>query len=177
YSHTIDTAEADVPSGQDANDQNFRGIFERASSVLDQRNRLVMSGWYQFPYQINVGAVATLASGRPFNVTTGVDNNGDAGNSDRPVFNGLVLGRNTGRGTPVYDLDTFVEKEFKIAGEHTSISLRGEAFNLFNHSNIVGRSGVFGNSTTPLATFGTAVGGITNVEPGREFQFMLRLRF
>src|SRR5262245_3202308 len=73
YSHTIDTAEADVPSGQDANDPNFRGIFERASSVLDQRNRLVMSGWYQFPYQINVGAVATLASGRPFNVTTGVD--------------------------------------------------------------------------------------------------------
>src|SRR5262249_25478227 len=121
YSHTIDTAEPDVPSGQDANDQNFRGIFERASSVLDQRNRLVMSGWYQFPYQINVGAVATLASGRPFNVTTGVDNNGDAGNSDRPVFNGLVLGRNTGRGTPVYDLDTFVEKEFKIASAHTRI--------------------------------------------------------
>src|SRR5262249_54714982 len=113
YSHTIDTAEADVPSGQDANDQNFRGIFERASSVLDQRNRLVMSGWYQFPYQINVGAVATLASGRPFNVTTGVDNNGEVGTVQRPVFNVLGLLSNNGPGTPRYRLANFDVKELQ----------------------------------------------------------------
>jgi len=42
---------------------------------------------------------------------------------------------------------------------------------------VVGRSGIFGNTALPLATFGTAVGGITNVEPGRDFQFLVRLRF
>jgi len=29
----------------------------------------------------------------------------------------------------------------------------------------------------PLSMFGQALGGISNVDPGREFQFLLRLRF
>ncbi|HEY7545684.1 MAG TPA: TonB-dependent receptor [Blastocatellia bacterium] len=178
YSHTINTVETDAP-GQDPNDSNQLGVFERANSLLDQRHRAVISGWWQLPAGFTVGEVTTLASGRPFNVTTGVDNNGDGSNTDRPVIGDRIAGRNIGRGTAVYDVSLFAEKVFVLPGERAQISLRAEGFNLFNHSNIVGRNGVFGNDPagTPLMTFGQALGGINNVDPGREFQFQVRLRF
>jgi hypothetical protein len=72
----------------------------------------------------------------------------------------------------------FVEKGIKL-GERVTTSVRGEAFNLTNHTNIVGRNGVFGNLPTgaPAAGFGAPLGGINNVDPAREFQFELRLAF
>lgn len=120
-----------------------------------------------------------LASGRPFNITTGVDNNGDGSFSDRPALGGHVIGRNTGRGTPIYDVLMFIERGFKLSGDRLSLSLRAEGFNLFNHSNIVGRNGTYGNDPSgfPQPFFGQPLGGINNVDPGREFQFMIRLQY
>ncbi len=177
YSHTINTVEVDAPGG-DPNDSNQLGRFERGSSLLDQRHRAVISGWWQLPHVFLFGGVGTLASGRPFNITTGVDNNGDGAFSDRPALGGHVIGRNTGRGTPVYDFSTFLEREFRLR-ERVRLGLRAEAFNLFNHRNIVGRNGLYGNSAdgATLATLGQPLGGINNVDPGREFQFLLALRF
>ena len=89
-----------------------------------------------------------------------------------------MIGRDTGRGTPAYDFSTFVEREFRLA-EQVKLGFRAEAFNLFNHRNIVGRNGLYGNSAdgAPQPTFGQPLGGINNVDPGREFQFLLHLRF
>jgi hypothetical protein len=109
-------------------------------------------------------------------VTTGVDNNGDGSTADRPVVNGVLLPRNFGEGTPVYDLSLFAEKQISLT-ERFKLSLRAEGFNLTNHNNIVGRNGTWGNAETPVQTFGTPLGGINNVDPGREFQFMARFRF
>ena len=64
-----------------------------------------------------------------------------------------------------------------LVGDRARLRLRGEAFNGFNHSNIVGRNGTWRNGDAPLATFGQALGGISKVDPGREFQFLLRRRF
>lgn len=177
YSHTINTVEPDVPQ-QDPNDANLLGAPERATSLLDQRHRAVISGFLDLPLRFTVGGLITLASGRPYNITTGLDNNGDGSNADRPVINGSVIARNSGRGTSVYDVQMFVEKHFKLT-ERAELSFRAEAFNLFNHSNIVGRNGVFGNDAkgTPALTLGMPLGGINNVDPGREFQFLVHFRF
>jgi hypothetical protein len=177
YSHAINTIEPDAPGG-DPNDVNQVGRLERASSLLDQRHRAVISGWWRLPYQFVLGGVTSLASGRPYNITTGVDNNGDGANSDRPVVNGAVIGRNAGRGTPIYEVSTFVEREFSLS-ETAKLGFRAEAYNLLNHSNIVGRNGTFGNALTgiPLSTLGQPLAGIANVDPGREFQFSVRARF
>ncbi len=176
YSHTINTVEPDVP-GQDPNDANFLGRAERANSLLDQRHRAVLSGWWRLPAGFVAGTVTSLASGRPYNITTGFDNNGDNSNADRPVVNGALLSRNMGRGTPTYDVGTFAERKFRLAGERVRLELRGEAFNLLNHPNIVGRNGTWGNADTPAPALGTPLGGISNVEPGRQFQFVLRVSF
>ena len=177
YSHAINTVEPDVPS-QDPNDVNQLGRAERATSLLDQRHRAVFSGAWQFARNWNAGGWTSLASGRPYNITTGVDNNGDNSSADRPVVNGAVIGRNAGHGTPVYDVSTFLERRFPL-GEHWVVTARAEAFNLLNHENIVGRNGTYGNdpSGNPIAGFGAPVGGISNVDPGRQFQFLVRLQF
>ncbi len=177
WSHALDTVDADVPF-QDPNDSNLLGAAEKATSLLDQRHRAVLTGWWQMPWQVMVGSSASLGSGRPFNVTTGVDNNGDGSFADRPVINGFVISRNFGRGSPLYDLALFLEKEIKVR-ERFRIRLRGEAFNLFNHDNIVGRNGVYGNLATgqPLPSFAQSLPGIANTEPARQFQLQLRLAF
>jgi len=175
WSHTINTVETDAP-GQDPNDANFLGNTERGSSLLDQRHRFVVSGSYLLPWRITTGTWTTLASGRPYNMTTGTDNNGDGSTADRPVINGQVAGRNAATGTPTYDVSLFVEKAFALT-ERVRFNLRGETFNVFNHDNILVRNGVYGNGATPAATFGQALGGINNAEPGRQFQFQARLTF
>jgi hypothetical protein len=81
----------------------------------------------------------------------GVDNNGDGANNDRPVINGSVIGKSAFRGTPISDVSIFLEECIKTS-ERTSLLLRLEGFNLFNHGNFLGRGvTVYGDATTPAA--------------------------
>ena len=175
YSHAIDTVEPDA-ANQNANDWNLLGPDEKATSILDQRHRAALSGWYDMPGGFTTGANAALGSGFPFLVTTGTDNNGDGTTADRPVINGAIVPRNFGRGTPIYDFGVFLQKSIRIS-EHLHSELRAEAFNVLNHSNFYSRNGTFGNNATPPASFGTPVGGIANTGPGRQMQFSMRLAF
>ena len=77
---------------------------ERGPSVVDQRHRAVITFSYNLPYNITAGTVTQLASARPFNATTGIDNNGDGANNDRPVVNGAVIGKSAFRGTGTQDV-------------------------------------------------------------------------
>ncbi|HET9400225.1 MAG TPA: TonB-dependent receptor [Candidatus Acidoferrales bacterium] len=175
YSHAIDTVEPDA-ANQNANDWNLLGPDEKATSILDQRHRAALSGWYDMPWGFTTGANATLGSGFPFLVTTGTDNNGDGTTADRPVINGAVIPRNFGSGTPIYDFGLFLQKSIRIT-EHLHTELRAEAFNVLNHSNFYSRNGTFGNNATPPASFGTPIGGIANTGPGRQMQFSMRFAF
>jgi hypothetical protein len=122
--------------------------------------------------------VATFGSGLPYNIVTGVTNSGDNGaTTDRPVVNGVVIGRNTGRGRPVYDVSPFLERSFSLVTERVNLTLRAESFNVFNHANFVGYSGTWGNGATPGAGFGQPLAGITNQLPARSFQFSGRVTF
>src|SRR5438132_8278820 len=51
------------------------GADERGPSVVDQRHRAVVTFHYRFPWNFTAGTLAMFASSRPFNATTGVDNN------------------------------------------------------------------------------------------------------
>jgi hypothetical protein len=175
WSHALNTAEPDA-ANQNPEDSNLIGNFEKANSVLNQPIRAVLTGWCDFGRGFAGGTSTSLASARPFNVTTGNDNNGDGVNSDRPILNGGMVPRNFGQGTPLYSVDLFVQKAFHL-GERLHLALRAESFNTLNHRNIVGRNGTFGQGTAPLATLGMPLGGISNVDPPREFQFQAGFRF
>jgi len=163
------------------------GEEERGPSVVDQRHRAVITFSYRFPYDITAGAVTMLASSRPFNATTGVDNNGDGATNDRPVINGVVIPKSAFRGTPTSDVATFVEGRIRLS-ENKSIVLRLEGFNLLNHANMLGRGvTVYGDTGTAATTFGQFVGGVgtttnaipafANIDPPRMFQLQARFVF
>ncbi len=138
----------------------------------------MLSGVYVAPRKINFGGIMTLASGLPYNLTTGLNNSGDTGaTTDRPVINGVVVGRNTGRGRGTYEVSPFIERPFALGTERVQLNLRAEAFNVFNHANFVGFSGTYGNGATPGLGFGTPLVGITNQLPARSLQFSAKLTF
>ena len=186
-SKATNTSEPDG-NGIGPNDSNFArlGEIERGPSVLDQRHRAVLTFSYRFPYSITAGTFTQLASSRPFNSTTGIDNNGDGINNDRPVVNGSVISKSAFRGTPTSDVAVFVESRIKTS-ERTSILLRLEGFNLLNHGNYLGRGiTIYGDSAVVSPTFGqlAAVGTTTNaipafanVDPPRMFQIQARFIF
>ncbi|MGI8469461.1 MAG: TonB-dependent receptor [Pyrinomonadaceae bacterium] len=178
-SKTTNTVEPDA-NNTDPNDVNSLGEAERGLSPLNQKHRFVLSGYYQLPYQFAVGGITTAASGRPYNITAGVDTNGDGSNADRP-FNtatGKFLQRNAGRGSPTYSTDLFAQKSFAL-GEKTYLEFRAEVFNIFNHRNIYGRNSNYGSAIlgTPSPLLGAAIGGINNADPDRQIQFQTRIRF
>ena len=162
-------------NGPNPNDFNQLGEEERGPSILDQRHRAVLTATYRFPYDVTVGTVSSLASARPYNATTGIDNNGDGSNNDRPVIGGAVVGRTTFRGTPLYDTAVFAEARIRMAAR--SVTLRVEGFNVFNHANILGRIGIYGDAAAPNPAFGTPNTGVANLDPARMFQFEVRFNF
>lgn len=176
WSHALDNVDPDIP-GQNPNDPRLTGYTEYGDAIFDQRHRFVLSGVYNAPWKINLGGYFTLASGVPYNITTGSTNSGDnGGTTDRPVIDGNVIRRNAGRGLNIYDVSPFVERPFKIV-ERVSLNLRAEAFNVFNHPNFVGYNSVYGNAVLPPATFGQPSTGITAQLPARSLQFSAKLLF
>ncbi len=177
WSHAIDNVDPDIPS-QSPNDANFTGQQEVANAIFDQRHRLVLSGAYTAPFRFTVGGIATLASGLPYNIVSGTNNSGDTGGTtDRPVINGAVIGRNAGRGDPLYEVSPFVERGFALNSESMRITFRAEAFNVLNHANFVGYSGTWGNGAAPGPGFGQPLTGVNNQLPARNLQFSARLSF
>jgi len=174
WSHAIDNVDPDLPS-QNPNDANFTGKLENASAIFDQRQRLVLSGIYVTKWGIHIGGLVTLATGLPYNFVTGTTNSGDTGaTTDRPVIDGVVVGRNAGRGTPTYEISPLMERPFRI-NEHLRIEPRIEVFNLLNHPNFAGFSGTYGNGATPGPGFGQPLAGITNQFPARSVQFAIKV--
>ena len=175
WSHNLDTVDQDA-TGQNPNDPNFTGKIERGNALFDQRQRFVASGVWIGPGGVHFGGVLTLATGLAYNLTTGANNSGDGATADRPVINGVVVGRNAGRGGDIYQFDPFLERPFAI-GERWRIVPRIEAFNVFNHANFVGYNGAYGNGASPAAGFGTPLVGITNQLPARSVQFSVKVGF
>ncbi|MCU1246299.1 MAG: hypothetical protein JWN02_2209, partial [Acidobacteria bacterium] len=171
--------------GPDQSNLARLGENERGPSLLDQRHRAVITLSYELPFNITAGTVSQFASARPFNATTGIDNNGDGANNDRPVVNGQVMKKSAFRGTPTSDIGLFLEGRIRQAGG--TILVRVEGFNVLNHGNYLGRGQtVYGDAGTPNPTFGqlVAVGSATNaipafanVDPPRMFQLQVRYIF
>jgi hypothetical protein len=187
-SRATNTTEPDG-NGINPNESNIArlGEVERGPSLLDQRHRAVFTFNYRFPYNFTAGTVTQLASARPFNATTGVDNNGDGANNDRPVINGVVIGKSAFRGTGTQDVSIFVENRIHLS-ERMAILLRLEGFNMFNHANMLGRGQtIYGNTDTPNPDFGAFVSGVgtatnaipafANIDPPRMFQLQARFVF
>jgi hypothetical protein len=133
---------------------------EWGRSGYDQRHRVNATAMVELPLGFRIGSFAALASGAPYNVTTGRDNNGDTVVNDRPAG----VGRNTGQGPGLVRVDLRLTKLFQAprfldrGKAHTSrnVEFSIDAFNLFNHTNFESYVGVltspfFGSANAALA--------------------------
>jgi hypothetical protein len=75
----------DGPGTFSSNPYNLRSEYGRA--LYDNRHRAFISGTASLPFRIRLAPFLFLQSGRPYNVTSGVDTNNDGNPSDdRPAF-------------------------------------------------------------------------------------------
>lgn len=152
---------------------------ERGPSDFHQRHRFVAQGSVALPWQMTLTPVVTLASGLPVNPLTGSDNNGDTFLFDRPInpATGVPFARNAFRGPGHTSVDLSAAKSITLKTDRARLELRADAFNLFNGSNFYNFNRTYGNGATPAATFLQPLAGVSNVDPGRQFQFALRMIF
>jgi hypothetical protein len=161
---------------------------EKGRSDADHRHRLVLSGRATLPWwNLFASGVIQLASGAPFNVTTGRDGNLDGFTNDRPTG----VNRNTGADTdldpinelraaeglpPVtslreptfFQVDVRISKPFGMGGDRA-----GEAYlQIFNLLNRFNGGPIEGRATSQ--DFGEPIG---QVGPARILEFGVRLDF
>jgi hypothetical protein len=150
-------------------------------SVQDQRHRLVISGLAMLPAKLEVSAILSAGSGRPYNILAGLDLNGDgdAGAADRartnPADPATAVSRNSGRLPASAALDARLSRRFTLHGR-TRIEALVEVFNLLNRTNFTDINNVFGAGPYPAQALPT-FGQFTQAGPPRQAQFAVRLTF
>jgi hypothetical protein len=77
-------SDTDGESAAPADSYNWSSEWGPASN--DQRHRVVIGGSFNLPGETRFSPLIQISSGRPFNITTGRDNNGDTLFTDRPSF-------------------------------------------------------------------------------------------
>jgi outer membrane receptor protein involved in Fe transport len=155
---------------------------DKGPTLRDARHRFVLSGIVLLPWGFQTSNIIALQSGRPYNITTGTDDNGDGHVKDRPAG----VGRNAGRAAATYIWDTRLARPFKIR-ERIEVIPSVDMFNVPNHPNFDAESYIgtlnAGCAVGPpvcgtLQNPGSAFGKPTDIiSPPRQLQLGVRVKF
>jgi hypothetical protein len=112
-----------------------------ARSDNDRRHKFDLLGSAELPASFSFGVALSAYSGKPVNVTSGLDTYGDALFKARPLLaDGAMLPRNTLHGPGFLNLDVNLERDFHLSKsrkEGPTITASLNAFNVLNHVNDV----------------------------------------
>jgi outer membrane receptor protein involved in Fe transport len=122
---------------------NYNLAAERGFSANDQRHQLFIGAFLALPYGLEATPFVSYNAGRPYNITTGFDDNGDSVVNDRPVG----TPRNSERGPNFISVDMRLSKTFGFGGRNAdqrpfAIEVATDATNLFNRVNLADFNGV-----------------------------------
>lgn len=162
---------------------------EKGAATQDQKHRLVLSGLYQFPWQVQFSTIVTAASGRPYTPLAGVDLNGDGDGgafpSDRartnPADPATSVRRNSETMKSQVIVDTRLSKRFSFGGRWALDGIV-DVFNLLNRANYTEINNIFGTGAFPSAPQKDAQGRVTygtytEALPGRQIQLAAKIIF
>ncbi|MBA4123722.1 MAG: TonB-dependent receptor [Acidobacteria bacterium] len=118
---------------------------EYGNSLLDVRHNVFLGGSFGMPWGVKMSPFILAYSGRPFNITNGIDTNGDTRFTERPTFAALnarcaqlgltnsfcnidgisnpdttVIPRNYGRGPSFFNVNLRLDKTFGFGGSKKS---------------------------------------------------------
>jgi hypothetical protein len=149
---------------------SFNLAAEIGRADFDRRHTFNFAGVFDLPWRFRIGGLFSAASGVPFDITTGNDDNGDAVDNDRPP--GMT--RNRGRGPGLVRLDFRFAKVFQLAHPFSQNSHGAElefsvdAFNALNHANFKNFVGIV---SSPF------FGRPNSAQPGRRLQLNAKYSF
>jgi hypothetical protein len=154
------------------NEVNLRP--ERSLSDFDQRHKVVVAAVIQSPWQrspvlsgFELSPIVTYNSGHPFNLLAGADVNHDNHfTNDRPPG----APRNSGLGPNYAAFDMRLAWRFGT-GEHRSLRLTAEGFNIFNRTNFARVNNTVGAAFGPPFN----VHGTANLSPSQPLAFTAAL--
>lgn len=116
---------------------------EWGRSDFDRRHSLRAMGSFALPFSLSLGAVLGADSGRPFDWTTGFDDNRDGRTAERP--DGAP--RNALQRPGEIELDVRLSRRFELREDGAKLTISADAFNALNRVNF---SRVIGNQRSPL---------------------------
>jgi hypothetical protein len=130
YSYSRVFNDSDSPFSFPANSYDMSGEYGRAP--FDIRHRVFLGGNFGVPkVKLSLNPIIIINSGRPFNITTGFDNNGDGIFNDRPAFADASTPALDLRRTPYGDFDIrpdvgqeIVPRNFAEGPGFVSVNLR-----------------------------------------------------
>lgn len=103
--YTYGRANSDADGAGSFPADNYDLSNEYGRSSLDVRHRFFMGGSISAPWGIRLNPLIFASTGAPFNITTGLDNNGDTSFADRPAFASASTLPENLRVTPFGDFD------------------------------------------------------------------------
>jgi hypothetical protein len=144
-----------------------------ARSDNDRRHKFDLLGSTELIKYFSVGLALSAYSGKPVNVTSGIDTYHTGLFNERQLPTGIILARNAMHGPGLLNLDVNLQHEFKFGKskdkkESRSLTLALNAFNVLNHVNDVTFVGVLSS-----ANFGRA----TQALPARRIQLNAEFKF
>jgi Carboxypeptidase regulatory-like domain len=167
-------SDTDGPYTIAGDSRTLRNEYGRAGD--DERHRMVIGSWVSLPWELSLSTLLTTGTGRPFDITTGLDNDGDLlfydrpapglagdpgiistafGDFDvRPSAGGPLIARNSGQGPSQLVFNIGLAKTIRFgssAGSGPYAIFGVSAENVTNRVNFVDFNGVV---TSPL--FGAA---------------------
>jgi hypothetical protein len=175
--YTIGSARSNTDDPQTLPADSRNPLNEWGPSATDERHRIYVNGTFVLPHLYMVIPSFTYATPRPFNITTGLDNNQDGHVTDRPSLAvagdpgaiatpfGLlnpfpkpgdpIIPRNFGRGNRQLKFDLAFAKVFILDGASArrTLAVSVTSQNLFNTMNLRDYNGVllsplFGHANT-----------------------------
>jgi hypothetical protein len=190
--NSTDFQSAFIPqnNGQGRDPNNIKGLpiafnpgDERGPSLQDQRHRLVLSGLYVLPADVQLSSILTVGSGRPYNILAGADLNGDGDGGtqspDRarttPTDPSTSLKRNAATLPAQATIDLRISRRFPLSGR-ASVDGIFEIFNLTNRTNYTDVNNIFGTGAYPASPVPT-FGQFTQAGPPRQMQLAFKVNF
>lgn len=146
---------------------------EWGPTQFDERNRIEVSGVFNFPHGFQLAPIFEWSTARPYTAYAGSDVNGDGMTVlDRacaglgPEVNGCTpVAPNSFRGKALVQLDLSASKSFAL-GERVNLKILAQMFNVFNRQNTCNNvdttfydsSGLPRTTVSPAGFFGQPVG-------------------
>ena len=190
-SYTLSKTTDDASDFDDQPQNPFDLRSERALSRQDVRHRFVVNGLFDLPFgdeeekgagserdiligkilgHVEIAPIVTFSSGRPVNALTGADEEHSRAFPLASRPSGFA--RNALRAPGFINFDLRVLKYFPM-GDRRKLDLVVEAFNLFNHPNVLSLNSFFGSGVTPLSSFRAP----TSFAAPRQLRFSIDFEF